>query len=492
MESVAFCEREPFPRKVIAKHYPGRPIYDDVCTLTREVLERDEIIGPDRAIDIISAGFPCQPFSHAGQRAGTEDERYLWPEVVRVVADVGPTWFVGENVAGLLSMAEPDGKPQVESRVFSRSEEEDFYEAILTQQEIMLLGRICQDLENIGYEVVVLAFPAAAVGASHPRERIGIVAHTKRIQCSKRCEHDIQRGRSRKAEQIGVGSNSHFMGNSTSPGLPERGRSDGTESDAKAGAGPEPGPERSGENVAHSKSIRQHDGNDDENERPTNREIHPSANSSSYSSEAMAYSKSERCGKTWGNQFRGPKERAAGCCTDVADSHKQYGNNGGYDTGTIFGKWKKANLSGSEAVANSSGTRQQERHSPTVTNRSRYGSWSGFEGRDDGSTQSGMGGTLNELSAWMDGRGVNPLDAFAEFISNYPQPALMGMPQHDWEPPRVATGIENRTPRLKALGNAVNPLQFFPIMAAIRGIDQRRQGQHRDVDLRTIGTGGHA
>ncbi|MEC0084629.1 DNA cytosine methyltransferase, partial [Paenibacillus alvei] len=67
MNTVAFCEREPFPQKVLRKHWPDTPIYDDVCELTREVLERDGIITNDRTIDIVSAGFPCQPFSLAGK-----------------------------------------------------------------------------------------------------------------------------------------------------------------------------------------------------------------------------------------------------------------------------------------------------------------------------------------------------------------------------------------------------------------------------------------
>ncbi|MFB5761053.1 hypothetical protein [Paenibacillus medicaginis] len=82
-----------------------------------------------------------------------------------------------------------------------------------------------------------------------------------------------------------------------------------------------------------------------------------------------------------------------------------------------------------------------------------------------------MGGSTNELSDWLDGSGVNPLDALAEFVAAYPQPALMGQPQYEWEPPRVASGIKDRTPRLKALGNAVDPLQFYPIMAAIKAIN---------------------
>jgi len=82
-----------------------------------------------------------------------------------------------------------------------------------------------------------------------------------------------------------------------------------------------------------------------------------------------------------------------------------------------------------------------------------------------------------ETLAWIEGRGLNPLDALAEFIARYPQPALIGQPQHEWEPPRVATGIKNRAARLKALGNAVDPLQIFPILAAIKKIDDMLRAQ---------------
>jgi len=81
-----------------------------------------------------------------------------------------------------------------------------------------------------------------------------------------------------------------------------------------------------------------------------------------------------------------------------------------------------------------------------------------------------MGGSAHELSDWLDG-GMTPLDALKGFIDAYPQPALMGQTQYDWEPPRVASGVKNRTARLKALGNAVDPLQIFPIMYAIKQID---------------------
>lgn len=147
METVAFCEREPFPRRVLAHHWPGIPIYDDVCTLTKEVLEQDGIIGPDRAIDIISAGYPCQPESVAGQRRGKEDDRWLWPHVARLLQEIRPPWFLGENVAGHISMG---------------------------------LDSVLSDLETLDYETQVFVIPACAVGAPHRRNRVFIVANSER------------------------------------------------------------------------------------------------------------------------------------------------------------------------------------------------------------------------------------------------------------------------------------------------------------------------
>lgn len=97
METVAFCEREPFPQKVLRKHWPNVPIYDDVCTLTTERLKGDGIIGPGRAIDIISAGYPCQPESYAGKRRGKEDDRWLWPEVLRLLQELRPHLIRGND-----------------------------------------------------------------------------------------------------------------------------------------------------------------------------------------------------------------------------------------------------------------------------------------------------------------------------------------------------------------------------------------------------------
>ena len=98
VETVAFCEREPFCQKVLNKNFPGVPIFDDVCTLNRQLLEEKGVIEPGGTIDIISGGFPCQPYSIAGKRRGTEDDRDLWPEMFRIIKELRPTWVVGEII----------------------------------------------------------------------------------------------------------------------------------------------------------------------------------------------------------------------------------------------------------------------------------------------------------------------------------------------------------------------------------------------------------
>lgn len=141
IETVAMCEREPFCQKVLKKHWPNVPIYDDVCTLTKERLEADGI----GTIELIHGGYPCQPFSVAGKREGKNDDRHLWPEVYRLIQDIKPRWFVGENVAGHVTLG---------------------------------LDIVLADLENIGYEWETFVLPAAAVGANHQRERVFIVANS--------------------------------------------------------------------------------------------------------------------------------------------------------------------------------------------------------------------------------------------------------------------------------------------------------------------------
>lgn len=172
--TVGQCEWADYPTKILEKHWPDVPRWRDIRTLTKESFyERTGL----RTVDAISGGFPCQPFSLAGKRRGKEDDRFLWPEMLRVIQELRPSWVFGENVAGLLSMVEPRGPFGVESRTVNRFPDADYYEAILSRQEDAIIVGIIQDLERIGYEVQVFAVPACGVDAPHQRYRLAITAH---------------------------------------------------------------------------------------------------------------------------------------------------------------------------------------------------------------------------------------------------------------------------------------------------------------------------
>lgn len=149
-ETVAFCEIEEFPRRVLAKHWPEVPIYNDVRTLTADVLARDGI-----AVDVITGGFPCQDLSVAGKQRGMGEgtRSGLWSEIVRLIGELRPQYVIVENVANLLS-----GPPEKRGGWF---------------------GRVLGDLAECGYDAEWENIPAAALGAPHPRERVWVIAYPK-------------------------------------------------------------------------------------------------------------------------------------------------------------------------------------------------------------------------------------------------------------------------------------------------------------------------
>jgi len=171
-----FCDNDKFCQAVLKKHWPNAKIYGDIRTITNTTnngLDRCDtksgmegeksknieqqwsrragwIEGCDWKPDLITGGFPCQPFSQAGKRRGTEDDRYLWPEMFRVIREFKPTWVIAENVRGLV-----------------------------TWNEGLVLEKVCTDLESEGYEVQPIIIPAVAVNAPHRRDRVWIIGHAK-------------------------------------------------------------------------------------------------------------------------------------------------------------------------------------------------------------------------------------------------------------------------------------------------------------------------
>jgi DNA (cytosine-5)-methyltransferase 1 len=149
-ENVLQVEIDPFCRKVLSKNFPNVKKHKDIKTLNAT-----KYAG---SIDVISGGFPCQPFSVAGDRRGTEDDRYLWPEMLRIISEVKPAWIVAENVRGLITI-----------------------ESGLVFEQIIL------DMENIGYKVQPLIIPACGINAPHRRNRVWIIAHAN---CSEHWDQD--------------------------------------------------------------------------------------------------------------------------------------------------------------------------------------------------------------------------------------------------------------------------------------------------------------
>jgi len=174
-ETVAWCEWDQFGQRVLKYYFPNAEGFGDIT--------KTDFTKYANTIDILTGGFPCQGFSLAGGRLGTDDDRYLWPEMLRAIDETKPTYIIGENVTGILSMEDKSGIyrdvfAKVEDRKITRFAEVDYYEAIYTRQVKMLVNSICEDLEKRGYEVQTMAIPAASVGAPHKRERIWFIAHS--------------------------------------------------------------------------------------------------------------------------------------------------------------------------------------------------------------------------------------------------------------------------------------------------------------------------
>jgi DNA (cytosine-5)-methyltransferase 1 len=147
IETIQFVENDGFCQKVLKKNFPSIPIHGDIKTFNPEY---------DVDIDIITGGFPCQPFSVSGKRKGISDDRYLWPEFRRIIEKCKPSWIIAENVIGIVAME---------------------------------LDNIIDDLEKYGYQVQSFIIPACAAGAAHRRDRVWIIANLDSNRCGSRIYH---------------------------------------------------------------------------------------------------------------------------------------------------------------------------------------------------------------------------------------------------------------------------------------------------------------
>lgn len=169
-ENAFHCEIDPFCREILQYWFPKSVSYGDI---TKKKF--DEWRG---RIDVLTGGFPCQPFSYSGKRGGANDERYLWPEMCRVVDEIRPTWVVCENVGGIATMVETGVCIDLgcETALFEEDNNIHRFEFV----ETFTIERIRNDFEQIGYGIQPFVIPAAGVGAPQRRDRIFIVAHNDR------------------------------------------------------------------------------------------------------------------------------------------------------------------------------------------------------------------------------------------------------------------------------------------------------------------------
>lgn len=173
--TVAFCEIDPFAKKVLRKNFPNVPIHSDIRELDGGLYEN---------VDIITGGFPCQPFSTCGREKGTQDSRHLWPEMLRIIGEARPTWVIAENVSGLIRLG---------------------------------LDLVQHDLESEGYTSRAVMVPACAKGARHRRDRVWIIAHTlrglHRSESERKCKEVGQR-----QDPVAYGEEWQLAGSSQRPG----------------------------------------------------------------------------------------------------------------------------------------------------------------------------------------------------------------------------------------------------------------------------------
>jgi len=268
VETVAFCDFDKYCKKILNKHWPQVPVYDNVKELNYDRLKSDGIISGEKGIDIITGGYPCQPFSVAGKQKGEDDPRHVWPEMFRLIQELRPTWVIGENVAGHIKLG---------------------------------LDTVLANLESEGYSSRTFSISASSIGANHQRERIWIIANSNELGRNYRFDNrerryfsyhqewDIEEGQPKWKGWIHrVGEASSTMADSERMGW-----SEGSEKSEELER------EKSSDQSDHSSEGRRQSGSsenvadsDTGHGQQQKKEVRPGGNTSDSSSEDLAYSKS--------------------------------------------------------------------------------------------------------------------------------------------------------------------------------------------------------
>ena len=163
-QNVFHCEISEFCKTILNYWYPNSIGYENIKTTDFKKWKGE--------IDVLTGGFPCQPFSSAGQRLGANDDRYLWPEMLRAIREIQPSFVIGENVAGILTMVQPTEAVKVGCTPSLFEENDNIYR----KEQQFVVETVCTDLEREGYSVQPFVIPACSVGAPHQRDRVWFIA----------------------------------------------------------------------------------------------------------------------------------------------------------------------------------------------------------------------------------------------------------------------------------------------------------------------------
>lgn len=184
-QNVFHCEISEFCKTILNYWYPNSIGYENIKTTDFKKWQGE--------IDVLTGGFPCQPFSSAGQRLGANDDRYLWPEMLRAIREIQPSFVIGKNVAGILTMVQPTEAVKVGCTPSLFEENDNIYR----KEQQFVVETVCTDLEREGYSVQPFVIPACSVGAPHQRDRVWFIAQRN---ASNSCNARTKGMQERKAE----------------------------------------------------------------------------------------------------------------------------------------------------------------------------------------------------------------------------------------------------------------------------------------------------
>lgn len=487
MECRWQVENEPFCVEVLKARWPKIPKFGDVRNCgTRNLAP----------VDLVCGGFPCQPTSIAGKRKGKDDDRYLWPQMLRIVSELRPAWVLGENVLGIASMVQFDSPLEVDRRQYSEDEKASGrFEVGEVRERIGrgLLDEILDDLEKIGYAVQPFAVPACSVNAPHLRYRVWILARNSE-SARKGPLGEVPKGKDPRAPGVDTDVRDSERGGQPGEhgGRPGKVAKDGCADVSDSGRGSQgrvqPEPEQGGGEKADPRNRGEDVSYRDDQQGRLLHEAGQEGPEAGRRGKAPSDSDRDGCGRVLRKAGRrkdrselgkdahrkGARALRTGSSCHVADPEFQ-----GLEGGNVLPGIRRKKNHGSEGEAavlggkdasDSHGGHRAEVPQPDER---------GVQGRDEKegrgrSPEPGLGRSADGIPGRLDGHPVSSEEIVNKVAEEVLEEVVDCWPP-GWEDgiPRVSLGTPNRAARLKAIGNAVVP----PLVEVIGRIILKAEGE---------------